>query len=367
MLSLRKVVLSALSDNQVEFEGLKLELTQKNDEQEELRGQLDEAARLREIAEKQLDEALEALKDEREQKNSLRRELSALTLNPFDSVGNLELHLDQLDDSQQEDREGQDQDQDSGINNGPGSAPGSAPPPRLGGSKNNGLVHRYSTPRNSDVFLRAPASGLVSDLLSELQFSDSQKLKQQLLQVTSTRVSLPPPPPSKPPALALAGGTVALATEAILEKATAGTAPSQRNILFMGHLSGGRGCQGVVGAVQQSRGTKDAPPLNVDGEKVVAPTVASHDHMISDCQGLTTLKPFYKGGVQGPCSRAHSAGGLVYEISDSLELCVCSRRNARRPIWSIRWRSCRCSSSCPNRPSASRRTKSGPSPNSWKP
>lgn len=173
----------------MEFEGIKLDLTQKNDEQEELRGQLDEAARLREIAEKQLDEALEALKDEREQKNSLRRELSALTLNPFDSVGNLELHLDQLDDSQEEgrggEREGEAEDQDSGINNGPGSAPSSAHPLQLGGSKNNGLIHRYSTPRSSDMFLRSPASGLVSDLLSELQFSDSQKLKQQLLQVGS--------------------------------------------------------------------------------------------------------------------------------------------------------------------------------------
>lgn len=170
---------------------MKLELTQKNDEQEELRGQLDEAARLREIAEKQLDEALEALKEEREQKNSLRRELSALTLNPFDSVGNLELHLDQLDDSQEEGRGGESEDQDSGFNNGPGSAPSSAHPSHLGGSRNNGLIHRYSTPRNSDVFLRAPASGLVSDLLSELQFSDSQKLKQQLLQVgRSTSVSL---------------------------------------------------------------------------------------------------------------------------------------------------------------------------------
>ncbi|XP_003963574.3 protein bicaudal D homolog 2 isoform X1 [Takifugu rubripes] len=192
-ISLQKQV-SVLKENQVEFEGIKLELTQKNEEQEELRGQLDEAARLREIAEKQLDEALEALKDEREQKNSLRRELSALTLNPFESVGNLELHLDQLDDSQEEgregEREGEGEDQDSGINNGPGSAPSSAHPPHLGGSKYNGLVHRYSTPRNSDVFLRAPASGLVSDLLSELQFSDSQKLKQQLLQTEREKTNL---------------------------------------------------------------------------------------------------------------------------------------------------------------------------------
>lgn len=172
---------------QVEFESIKLELTHKNEEQEELRGQMEEAERLKEIAERQLDEALEALKEEREQKNCLRRELSALTLNPFESVGNLELHLDQLDDSQEEGQggegEGEGEDQDSGINNGPGSAPDSARPPHLGGSKSNGLIQRYSTPRSSDVFLRAPASGLVSDLLSELHFSDSQKLKQQLLQV----------------------------------------------------------------------------------------------------------------------------------------------------------------------------------------
>ncbi|XP_008276638.1 protein bicaudal D homolog 2 isoform X2 [Stegastes partitus] len=194
-ISLQKQV-SVLKENQVEFESIKLELTHKNEEQEELRGQLDEAARLREIAERQLDEALEALKEEREQKNSLRRELSALTLNPFDSVGNLELHLEQLDDSQDEGQggegegEGEEENQDSGFNNGPGSASSSAHPPHLGGSKSNGLIHRYSTPRNSDVFLRAPASGLVSDLLSELHFSDSQKLKQQLLQAEREKSSL---------------------------------------------------------------------------------------------------------------------------------------------------------------------------------
>ncbi|XP_043986774.1 protein bicaudal D homolog 2 [Gambusia affinis] len=181
-ISLQKQV-SVLKENQVEFESIKLELSQKNEEQDELRAQLEEAARLREIAERQLDEALEALKEEREQKNSLRRELSALTLNPFDSVGNLELHLDQLDDSQEEvhggEGDAQEETQDSSHTN--GSAPS---------SKSNGLVHRYSTPRNSDVFLRAPASGLVSDLLSELHFSDSQKLKQQLLQAEREKSSL---------------------------------------------------------------------------------------------------------------------------------------------------------------------------------
>ncbi|KAM6929092.1 protein bicaudal D homolog 2 isoform 1-T1 [Lycodopsis pacificus] len=188
-ISLQKQV-SVLRENQVEFESIKLELTHKNEEQEELRGQMEEAARLKEIAERQLDEALDALKEEREQKNCLRRELSALTLNPFDSVGNLELHLEQLDDSQEEGQGGEGEGEDSGINNGPGSAPGSAHPPHLGGSKSNGLIQCYSTPRSRDVFLRAPASGLVSDLLSELHFSDSQKLKQQLLQAEREKSSL---------------------------------------------------------------------------------------------------------------------------------------------------------------------------------
>ncbi|XP_077425069.1 protein bicaudal D homolog 2 [Vanacampus margaritifer] len=184
--SLQKQV-SVLKENQVEFESLKLELSQKNEEQEELRAQMEEAARLREIAEHQLDEVLESLKEEREQKNCLRRELSALTLNPFDSVGNLELHLDHLDDSQEDGRTGEADGQDGGVNSAPNSAAHTA---HVGGSKSNGIMQRYSTPRNSDIFLRAPASGLVSDLLSELHFSDSQKLKQQLLQTEREKSSL---------------------------------------------------------------------------------------------------------------------------------------------------------------------------------
>uniref|UniRef100_A0A673LWG4 Protein bicaudal D homolog 2-like n=1 Tax=Sinocyclocheilus rhinocerous TaxID=307959 RepID=A0A673LWG4_9TELE len=136
-ISLLKQV-SVLKENQVEFESVKLELTHKDEELELMRAQLEEAGHLREMAECQLDEALEALKEEREQKNSLRRELAALTLNPFDSIGHLEC----------------------------------------------------STPRNSDVFLRPQAPGLVADLLSELHLSDSQKLKQQLLQVEREKATL---------------------------------------------------------------------------------------------------------------------------------------------------------------------------------
>ncbi|KAJ8259990.1 hypothetical protein GJAV_G00175810 [Gymnothorax javanicus] len=172
-ISLQKQV-STLKENQVEFEAIKLELTHKEEEQEVLRAQLEEAGRLREIAERQLEEALEALKEEREQKNSLRRELSALAAAQFGPAAHLELQLEQLDDSQDE---GQGEDQDSGY------TPGLALTSR---SKS----HLFSTPRSSDVFLRPPAPSLVSDLLSELHLSDSQKLQQQLLQAEMDKAAL---------------------------------------------------------------------------------------------------------------------------------------------------------------------------------
>lgn len=172
-ISLQKQV-SVLKENQVEFESVKLELTHKDEELELMRAQLEEAGRLREIAEHQLDEALEALKEEREQKNSLRREVAALTLNPFDSIGHLELQLNDSRDGEKDREEGEeDEEMDSGYNNSKGME-----------------RNRCSTPRNSDVFLRPQAPGLVSDLLSELHLSDSQKLKQQLLQVEREKATL---------------------------------------------------------------------------------------------------------------------------------------------------------------------------------
>uniref|UniRef100_A0A8C2IX40 Zgc:162200 n=1 Tax=Cyprinus carpio TaxID=7962 RepID=A0A8C2IX40_CYPCA len=173
-ISLQKQV-SVLKENQVEFESVKLELTHKDEELELMRAQLEEAGRLREIAECQLDEALEALKEEREQKNSLRRELATLTLNPFDSIGHFEVQLDDSRDGEKEKEAGEEEEEemDSGYNNSKGME-----------------RNRCSTPRNSDVFLRPQAPGLVADLLSELHLSDSQKLKQQLLQVEREKATL---------------------------------------------------------------------------------------------------------------------------------------------------------------------------------
>ncbi|XP_033863048.3 protein bicaudal D homolog 2 isoform X1 [Acipenser ruthenus] len=170
-ISLQKQV-SVLKENQVEFEAVKHELKRHSEELELLNAQLEEEVRLREISERQLEEALEALKQEREQKNSLRKELASYSLNPFDSLGNLQLHLDEL--GLDPSLPGEEEEGDSGFNNG-------AP---VNGERH----HRNSTPRNSDVF--HPAPSLVSDLLSELNLSETQRLRQQLLQTEQEKAGL---------------------------------------------------------------------------------------------------------------------------------------------------------------------------------
>lgn len=60
----------------MEFEGLKHELKVLEEETEVLNSQLEEAVRLKDISDAQLEEALGFLKNEREQKNHLRRELA---------------------------------------------------------------------------------------------------------------------------------------------------------------------------------------------------------------------------------------------------------------------------------------------------
>lgn len=59
----------------MEFEGLKHELKVLEEETEVLNSQLQDVVRLKDISDAQLEEALESLKSEREQKNHLRREL----------------------------------------------------------------------------------------------------------------------------------------------------------------------------------------------------------------------------------------------------------------------------------------------------
>ncbi|MBN3293745.1 BICD2 protein, partial [Polypterus senegalus] len=170
-ISLQKQV-SVLKENQVEFEAVKHELKCRDEELVLLNNQIEEMNRLREISERQLEEALQTLKEEREQKSSLRKELSMYSINPFDSLSNLHLNLEGLEESLQDVQE------DSGFNS------CGIYPPKINGEH----LHRISTPRNSDVF--RPAPSLVSDLLSELNLSESQRLKQQLLQVEKEKTAL---------------------------------------------------------------------------------------------------------------------------------------------------------------------------------
>ena len=82
---------------QVEFEGLKHEIKRLEEETEYLNSQLEDAIRLKEISERQLEEALETLKTEREQKNSLRKELSHyMSINDSLYTSHLHVSLDGL-------------------------------------------------------------------------------------------------------------------------------------------------------------------------------------------------------------------------------------------------------------------------------
>ncbi|KAL4624931.1 protein bicaudal D1-like [Arapaima gigas] len=163
---LQKLV-STLKQNQVEFEGLKHEIKVLEEEMELLNSQLEEALRLKEIAEAHLEEALDTLKSEREQKNSLRKELAHF-VSLSDSMYGAHAHLTLAD----------------GLR----LAEESAGTPGNGedSNKRSGHVHADYRPTGR----KGEALNPVSDLLSELNLSEMQKLKQQLLQVEREKALL---------------------------------------------------------------------------------------------------------------------------------------------------------------------------------
>ncbi|XP_004598877.2 protein bicaudal D homolog 2 isoform X1 [Ochotona princeps] len=174
-ISLQKQV-SLLRQNQVEFEGLKHEIKRLEEEAEYLNSQLEDAIRLKEISERQLEEALETLKTEREQKSSLRKELSHyMSINDSFYTSHLQVSLDGLkfsDDTAAEPNN----DAEALVN---GFEHGLAKPPP---------DNKTSTPRKDG--LAPPSPSLVSDLLSELHISEIQKLKQQLVQMEREKGAL---------------------------------------------------------------------------------------------------------------------------------------------------------------------------------
>ncbi|KAM3871579.1 protein bicaudal D homolog 2 [Diretmus argenteus] len=176
-ISLQKQV-SVLKQSQVEFEGLKHEIRRLEEDTQFLNSQLEDAIRLKEIAERQLGEALETIKTERELKASLRKELSH-----YMSIGDslyhspLSISLDGLKFSDDAATEPNNDEALHGYEN--------------GFSKLANAIaedNRVSTPKKGEVF--RPAPSLVDDLLSELNISEIQKLKQQLMQMEREKVNL---------------------------------------------------------------------------------------------------------------------------------------------------------------------------------
>ncbi|CAB1322937.1 unnamed protein product [Coregonus sp. 'balchen'] len=168
----------------VEYEGLKHEIKVLEEETVLLNSQLEDALRLKDISQSQLEEALDALKIEREQKNSLRKELAHhITLS--DSVYGAGAHLaltatvDGLKFATEE----------VGSN-------GTAMPNGANGNEDsNGHCngHLGLAKMNADYRLPRKGEGLhgpVSDLFSELNLSEMQKVKKQLLQVEREKSSL---------------------------------------------------------------------------------------------------------------------------------------------------------------------------------
>lgn len=157
--------------HQVEFEGLKHEIRRLEEDSQYLHSQLEEAVRLREIAERQLSESLETIKTEREQKATLRKELSHyMTIGGSvyggsfgSSFDNSKLHEDSAVIEPDND------DLIRGFENG------------LVKMSDGDEDNRTAVNKRGDAY--KPAPSLVDDLLSELNISEIQKLKQQLSQV----------------------------------------------------------------------------------------------------------------------------------------------------------------------------------------
>ncbi|KAM6145775.1 protein bicaudal D homolog 1 isoform 3-T3 [Phoenicopterus ruber ruber] len=168
-ITLQKLV-STLKQNQVEYEGLKHEIKRFEEETVLLNSQLEDAIRLKEIAEHQLEEALETLKNEREQKNNLRKELSQY-INLNDSMYNNHINISV---------DGLKFAEDGGEPN--------------NDDKMNGHIHGPLVKLNGDYRTPTGRKGEslhpVSDLFSELNISEIQKLKQQLMQVEREKAIL---------------------------------------------------------------------------------------------------------------------------------------------------------------------------------
>ncbi|XP_019131682.1 protein bicaudal D homolog 1 isoform X3 [Larimichthys crocea] len=188
-ITLQKLV-STLKQSQVEYEGLKHEIKVLEEETVLLNSQLEDALRLKDISEGQLEEALDALKSEREQKNNLRKELAhhiSLSDSVYGAGAHLALTVTGV--------EGLKFPEETNVTNGTnGSAIPAANGNNEDSNRRNGHLHTGTgmAKMNGDYRPGRKGEGLhpVPDLFSELNLSEMQKLKQQLLQVECEKATL---------------------------------------------------------------------------------------------------------------------------------------------------------------------------------
>ncbi|MEQ2279736.1 Protein bicaudal D 1 [Ameca splendens] len=186
-ITLQKLV-STLKQSQVEYEGLKHEIKVLEEETVLLNSQLEDALRLKEISEGQLEEALDALKTEREQKNNLRKELAhhiSLSDSVYGAGAHLALTVTGVEGLKFTE-------ETSGTNTPNGSALPAANGNIEDSNRCNVHLHHGTglAKTNGDYRAGRKGDGLVPDLFSELNLSEMQKLKQQLLQVECEKTAL---------------------------------------------------------------------------------------------------------------------------------------------------------------------------------
>ncbi|XP_055963754.1 protein bicaudal D homolog 1 isoform X2 [Sorex fumeus] len=236
-ITLQKLV-STLKQNQVEYEGLKHEIKRSEEEAALLNSQLEDALRLKEIAEQQLEEALETLRVEREQKNCLRKELAQhVTLGDHP----LSLAVDGLK-LAEEGGEPNNDEQLNGHLHGPLKLPGD---------------------------YRAPSLRKAESLLSELNISEIQKLKQQLVQVEREKATL----------------LASLQESQTQLEHTKGALTEQHARVHR-----------LTEHVNAMRGLRGEPRPEPDGEKGQEPDGEAHDYEV-DIHGLEVLECKYRVAV----------------------------------------------------------------------
>lgn len=160
-ISLQKQVAN-LRSSQVEFEGVKHEIRRLTEEIEVLQSQVEELTNLKKIAEKQMEEALEALQGEREAKYALKRELDQhINRESMYNISNLAYSIRGM--------------EENNMNNGSDCE-----------EERDTALKRIETDLAD---LKSP-DGTKVDLFSEIHLNELKKLEKQLEQLESEKSSL---------------------------------------------------------------------------------------------------------------------------------------------------------------------------------